>query len=160
MALVGKIGKSLGSATATLLGLGFIIVFLAGPYLIYYVFRVQAYRITELLAALAVLVSIAFLLLAPIKHMRSTAAVVLYGSSYVLATFMWVWSVIIVGSLWGIVVLYAVNMFVGVGTVVSAFAASLLTGHWAVFMQLVVIAVIIFAMRFIASLLEPTVASQ
>jgi len=156
---MGKISRTLGNAAAPLLGFGFLALILAGPYLVYYVFPAQAYRLTEILAAISLLVSIVFLILAIAKRMRPAAAVVLLVSSYVVAAFMWVWSVIIVGSLWGIVVLYVVNVFVGVGTIVSAFAASLLTGHWSVLWQLVVIAAIIVAMRLIAAALDPDVSS-
>ncbi len=96
---------------------------------------------------LAILVSVLFGLLAIAKPMRPTSGSVICICSYVVAAFLWVWSVLIVGQTWGMGTLFFVNLFIGVGTVVTAFAASLLTAQWGVLGQLVAIALISLGLR-------------
>ncbi len=124
-----------------------LILILAGPYLVYVVFPLQAYRITEWLAFAAFLVALVFLIIAVVPTARQTAGTVLIGASFAIAPLLWVWSILIVGQIWGLGTVYFLNLFLGVGAVLGAFAASTLTAHWWILGQLLLISAIIFALR-------------
>lgn len=117
------------------------------PLLIYYLFPEQAYRVTEVVMFMAVGVGLLALLFGIIPSARVLCGVVLLGCSYAMMPFLWVWSILIVGHLWGMGVLYFLNLFVAVGAVVGALAASLFTGHWSILGQLFIVALAIYVFR-------------
>lgn len=145
--MVARLGKGLRSAAFSVFGLIAFALLFGGPFIVYYGFPIQAYRVTLIFGVLAILVSVLFGLLAIAKPMRPTSGSVICICSYVVAAFLWVWSVLIVGQTWGMGTLFFVNLFIGVGTVVTAFAASLLTAQWGVLGQLVAIALISLGLR-------------
>lgn len=93
---------------------------------------------TQGIAELTVVVCI--LVLAPLGLFRKTRAISATGyviASYVFGANLFIFGVIVVLSLWGIVALIIGLVFVGVGVVPVAFLASIFRREWSVFWQLV-----------------------
>jgi len=132
----------LGSAASSAFFVVMLLLVFVGPWLVYVVFPVPAYRITEAVAFLAFTVGLIALLVGVIPKARRGAGAVVSLAALAIMPFWWVWSVIIVGQHWGIGMLYFLNLFLGVGALLGAFVASLFSGEWAVLGQLVLIAVI------------------
>lgn len=88
----------------------------------------------------------ASLALAPSRKLRIIPVFVLYAASALDWLFIWVWSIIIVGSRWGIVTLYLVNMFMGVGTIVSAALCLFFAARWNTLGEFAMFAVVAMAM--------------
>ncbi|HEY1729706.1 MAG TPA: hypothetical protein VGG22_15125 [Candidatus Baltobacteraceae bacterium] len=145
--MIANVVKATGNSGLAVLGTAFVVLIFAGPWLVYEVFPLQAYRVTEALGFIAFLVGVVFAIIAIVPRARPTCGAVLIGASYVISLLLWVWSVILVGNAWGIVTLYVVNFFFGVGAIVGAYAATLLGGNWSALGQLVIITIIIFAFR-------------
>jgi len=82
---------------------------------------------------------------------RNIAGVLLFICSWGLGVCIWVWSVLIVTSTWGIVTLYIANLFFAVGAIIVAILALLFGGHWSMLLQLVVFGVIVIAMRLLGT---------
>jgi hypothetical protein len=139
--------KRVQDASATLLviflGLGTIL----GPFIINNVIPDLAYRWAEFCAFVGFGIGVLVIILAMVPRARVTAGLTLVASSYAVGTFLWVWSVLIVGHAWGIGALYFVNFFLLIGSVLAAFAVLLLSGAWDAFWQLAVIAFIVFVFR-------------
>jgi len=152
--MIARLRDGIASAGAMAIVLGAILFFIAGPYLVYEVFPVQAYRLSEALAFIAFIVGLVFALIAIVPKARPTSGLVLVAASFVIAMLLWVWSVILVGDAWGLGALYFLNLFLGVGAVLGAFVATLLGGNWHALIQLIVIAVIVLVFRMIGTALS------
>jgi hypothetical protein len=135
------------TAVTSAIGLIIFVGIFLGPYLVYEVFPGQAYRISLLAAMIAIAVALVFLLLAVIPRVRAVSGYTLMTASFVVGLFVWIWSVIIVGQAWGIGVLYLLNFFLLIGSVVAAFFVLLLSHNWSALGQLIVILLIIWAFR-------------
>ena len=138
--LLRRFGKGSTGVATSLLALAALVFVFGGPYIVYYGFPEQAYKITLVLGLLAIAAAVLFGLLAIAKTMRAISGVALSVCGYVVGAFLWVWSVMIVGQIWGMGTLFFANLFFGFGTIVTAFAAALFTTEWGVFGQLVLVA--------------------
>ena len=142
------IGSGLGTASLVLfwIAISVFIVFIA-PYLVAYVFPEQAYSIAMAGVWIAIGVAILAALVGIIPAARPIAGFIIVICSWALGACIWVWSVLIVTSIWGIVTLYIANLFLAVGAVIVAIFASLLSGHWSILLQLIIFGVIVMGMR-------------
>ena len=87
------------------------------------------------------------LLLAIFRRTRGIGGAGLFFSSYVIGLSTWVWSLIIAYSLAGVFWMIIGLVFGGVGIVPIAFIASLLKAEWAIALQILVVAVVVFVLR-------------
>lgn len=144
-ALKGALGK-LGEAAMGIVGLLIAFFIVAAPYLVARVFPVQAYRSTEAIGMIALVVAALACMCALVRAWRPIAGVTISFAAFPVLLFLWVWSVIIVNYDWGIVGLYVANFFFGVGTIFAAFLATLFAGQWSILGQLLVIGIIYLAL--------------
>lgn len=87
------------------------------------------------------------LLLAIFRRTRGIGGAGLFFSSYLIGLSLWVWSLIIAYSLAGVFWMIFGLVFGGVGIVPIAFIAALLKAEWAVAVQILVVAIVVFALR-------------
>ena len=115
MKILGKLAEPL----YTLFGLVFFAAILAAPWFVYEGGELSL-KISGILLVGSLLATALLGLLGIFRVLRSFVAVGLYGSALGLSLSLWLWSVLIVGSTWGIATLYIVNFFFGIGAVFAA----------------------------------------
>jgi hypothetical protein len=94
------------------------------------------------------------LLLSIFKKSRRIGSVGLFISSYLIGLSLWIWSLIVAYSLAGTVWLIIGLIFGGIGVVPIAFIAALLSREWSVAGQILITAVVVYAMRWFGLFLE------
>ena len=145
--MFSKMITALGGLAYGVFALAAFAIFIAGPYFVARVFPVQAYTITEIAATIAFLICVLAALIGIFRAARVAMGTTLYVGSWVVAAFLWVWSVLIIDQNWGIVALYVANVFFAVGAIVLAFIEAIWNGQWNILWQLAVIAAVLWAMR-------------
>lgn len=96
------------------------------------------------------------LLLAIFKRTRGAGGVGLFVSSYIVGISLWIWSLIVAYSLAGFFWTIAGLLIGGVGIVPIALIASLLKAEWAIAVQILVIAIVVFSFRWFGIFLAET----
>ena len=105
---------------------------------------------------LAIICSITFfftvLVLLPLAIFRRTRAFAgggIYIASYVFGLTLWVWSLLLAYTLWGIIAVVTGLFFMGVGVVPVAILACMFNGLWSIVGQLLLVAAVTFGARFL-----------
>lgn len=88
-----------------------------------------------------------FLPLAAFKKTRGFAGVGFFYVSLAFGATLWVWSLLLTYALWGGFAVLVGLVFLGVGILPMAFLATAFTGHWALFFQLLLVAVAVYGSR-------------
>ena len=87
--------------------------------------------------------------LALIRKTRPVGAVALVLSSYVYGLTLWMWSLLLVATLWGIIAVVIGLILAGVGVVPIAMLATAINGEWAVTGELAFLLLLVFGSRFL-----------
>jgi hypothetical protein len=146
-----KIKDFLGGVFGLIIFLGLmllpLLVILGGVWLsgVLYPFLVSIFSITFI-------VSIFILLpLGIFKKTRLISSNGLLIASYVFGTTLWVWSFLLSYALWGFLGLLIGLFIAGIGVIPIAVLATLFSGEWAIFGQLILLVFVTFGSRIFAS---------
>lgn len=97
-------------------------------------------------------IAIDIIVLLPLSIIRKTREIGLVGlliSSYLFGLLIWVWSFLIVYSIWGWIGLTIGLMIAGIGVAPVAILALILNAQWAVLLELIILLAITFGMRIV-----------
>lgn len=128
--VVKRIAEALGSGAMTLLGFVFLFGVFFAPAIVFYAIPDLAYEWTLRAGFWVTAIALLSLILMVWRPARIVPGALLLLAGALDMLFLWVWSVLIVGGSWGIVVLYIANFFVGIGAVAAAFLQLLFSFHW------------------------------
>ena len=120
----------------------------------------NVYPLVVLAAAIAVFAIVPIsLLLSIFRKSRGIGSIGLFISSYIIGLSLWVWSLIVAYSLAGTFWMVVGLVFGGIGVVPIAFVAALLSREWLIAGQVLIAAIIVYAIRafsmFLAERAEP-----
>ena len=100
----------------------------------------KAYPVLSSFSKIALILAV--FLLAPLaffKPTRTFAGLGIYFASYVFGLTLWVWSLILTYNLWGIFAVIIGLFFAGIGIVPIALMATLFSGVWSTFGELILL---------------------
>lgn len=92
-------------------------------------------------------------ILVPLSIIKKTREIGLIGiliTSYIYGLLLWVWSFLITFSTWGWIAVIIGLVIAGIGVVPIALLATILTAHWATLLEIIILIVITFGVRFLA----------
>jgi hypothetical protein len=145
MQAVKSVATGLAGGAVVLAWILGVFSFLALPYLIADPWRALAQNLAGYGIWISIFVAILAALVGLVRPARGVAAIVLLLCSFAMWAAIWIWSVLIVSADWGIVALYVVNFFIGIGTILSALLALLLRGQWSLLGFMLVFCVVAIA---------------
>ncbi len=97
--------------------------------------------------------AVSLLILLPLgifKKTRPASGIGLLIASYIFGATVWIWSFLLAYVLWGFLGLL-IGLFIGgVGVVPIAMLATLFSGEWSAFIELIVLVIVTFGTRFLA----------
>lgn len=104
--------------------------------------------ILNYLALISFFISLVILCpLAFFKKTRGIAGIGMFIASYAFGIDLWMYSVLVVYSTWGLLALIISLLFLGVGAVPIAILATLFNGMWSIFGELLVMAILTYGTR-------------
>jgi len=114
-----------------------------------------------LISAIAIIVCIVILLpLALFRKTRGLSGVGIYFASFIFGASLWVWSFLITYTLWGATALFIGLFLAGVGIIPIAMLATIFSGEWSIFGQLVLLLVFTFGSRMLGLYLNEKTEEQ
>jgi hypothetical protein len=145
--------KSMGSI---LLGIAIFLAIVGGAVL-FFTFGVVALVVISpyiyATTGILILLNVLTLLVAIIPRARSAAGFILFVSSYVYGLATWIYGLVVTLALWGITALIIGIFLGGVGVIPIGILASVFHGRWDIFFTLLVLIILTYGTRVIATVL-------
>jgi len=141
-----SVGSSVLGICILVAGIFLLIMFLKGGVWL----SVRVYPWLVLIASIAFWITVLiFMPLALFRRTRAAAGICTYCVSYVFGLTLWVWSLLLCYTIWGIGGIVAGLILMGIGVVPIAMLASLFNGLWSTLGELALLVLITYGSRFL-----------